>query len=407
MKIIKYILSIFFLLGGFGFLAKSQILSGICLVILGIILFPMFTDKLKESINLWSKKGFRYGSYILLFILALFLSKEIEGISPSKTKESAEVSNYKPYLAKVNKNVNLLTDDRKESRQNIIDKLEETNTYKILVKNKEVSADYIPLITAINNGLRHIYKENNEELFAIDQTLDDSVKNSTLGADKLSFVIKAIVLSTPNKGGYTKELVEVFEQYRKKFNLYGLPSVSYSMNENSKTNIDAPYNMTSIFYHIEPNNNNLNAIYEANSKGAGRWFDYSKGQDYVYEHLATKKGYLSHAKRVNPNSPYILKVDYEVSAKKLFRDYQDNEIAADEIYKGKKLAVTGLIDDIGNDVLDDSYINLKTGYIMGSVQCYLDKKIVAKLKKGQKVVVIGRCNGLFGNVGLKDCSLFE
>ena len=53
-------------------------------------------------------------AYILLFILALSLSKEIEVVSPTKTKKSAGISNYKSYLEKVNKNVNLLTDERHE-----------------------------------------------------------------------------------------------------------------------------------------------------------------------------------------------------------------------------------------------------------------------------------------------------
>jgi hypothetical protein len=51
-------------------------------------------------------------------------------------------------------------------------------------------------------------------------------------------------------------------------------------------------------------------------------------------------------------------VDIEVSARKLFADYQANEIAADETYNGKVLKVSGTIRDIGNDLLDNAYISI-------------------------------------------------
>jgi hypothetical protein len=408
MKIVKYIFSTLFIIGGIGMISQNSILSGLSSIVLGILVFPLLSEKLKEIIKLWNNKAIRYSSYALLFILLGATSKELRETSINATKKEVKRQTFKVYSDKVTANVNSLSKDRKLSRQNIIDKLQATETYKNLVVNKKVTAEYLPLMTAINNGLRLIAKKNKDkyETFSLDKSLSDNIENSINGKDKLDFAINVMVLATPNKGGYTKELLEMFVRYRKKFGMYGMPNKMYSVDEGTEENIEIPYNMTSIFYHIEPNNKAFNAIYESNKKGAGKWFGYTKGQDFIYEYLATKKGYLAYAKKVNPNSPYILKVDYEVTATKLFRDYQDNEVAADDIYKGKKLAVTGIIDDIGNDALNDSYITLKTGYVIGSVQCYLDKKIVAKLKKGQKVVVTGRCKGLFVNVSLKDCKIF-
>jgi len=393
--------------------SENSIPSGICFIILGILLFPTISEKLKEKINLWNKKGIRYGAYALFFILVGAFSGEMEENSSSGYAKSNKSSNYQPYLDKVAANVNSLAEDRKLSRQNIVDKLQATETFNILVTNKTVSTEYLPLMTAINNGLRAIVKKSTDKYgsFTIDKSLVDNIEKSNNGKDKLDFVVKASVLSTPNKGGYSKELVEVFERYRKKFDLYGLPSKVYSVNGENKGDIKHPYNMTSIFYHIAPNDDTFNAIYEANKKGAGRWFGYAKDQDYVYDYLATKQGYLEYAKQVNPNSPYILKIDYEVTANQLYRAYNTNEISADDKYKGKKLAVTGRISDI-REVLGSINVDLKTGDGIGwtKVSCTMkNRDIVSKLRKGQKITIVGICEGLTLNISidLDDCKVWE
>ena len=95
-------------------------------------------------------------------------------------------------------------------------------------------------------------------------------------------------------------------------------------------------------------------------------------------------------------------VDIEVSARKLYADYQANEIAADETYKGKILQVSGTIRDIGNDLLDNAYITIAGDQYFGDVQCFIaDKSVVAKLRKGARITVKGECDGLLMNVILQ------
>ena len=95
-------------------------------------------------------------------------------------------------------------------------------------------------------------------------------------------------------------------------------------------------------------------------------------------------------------------VDIEVSARKLFADYQANEIAADETYNGKILQVSGTIRDIGNDLLDNAYISIAGDQYFGDVQCFIaDKAVVSKLRKGSFVTVKGECDGLLMNVILQ------
>ena len=105
------------------------------------------------------------------------------------------------------------------------------------------------------------------------------------------------------------------------------------------------------------------------------------------------------------NSPSI-----HVSASVLISEYEANEVAADQTYKGRTLSVTGKVDHIGKDILDTMYVTLESGQEFGisSVQCMFDDQHegqLARLSKGQTVTVTGRCDGKLGNVLLRGCSL--
>jgi hypothetical protein len=103
-------------------------------------------------------------------------------------------------------------------------------------------------------------------------------------------------------------------------------------------------------------------------------------------------------------------IDAKVTASELFEAYEKNEIAADDRYKGKLLEVSGKIDNIGKDILDSPYVTLSVGgkfQIMG-VQAFFDEASLSRLadlSKGQAVTLQCRCDGKFGNVMLKDCTL--
>ena len=86
------------------------------------------------------------------------------------------------------------------------------------------------------------------------------------------------------------------------------------------------------------------------------------------------------------------------------KEYNENEIAADEKYKGKIIEVTGVIRDIGNDIMDNAYITLVGNEYFGDIQCYFNEKsVVAKLSKGKRITVIGSCSGLMINVQINNC----
>ena len=82
-----------------------------------------------------------------------------------------------------------------------------------------------------------------------------------------------------------------------------------------------------------------------------------------------------------------------ISAKTLYTDYQENEIAADIKHKDKTYKISGTILNIGKDMLNTPYILLNTGNRIGGVQCLFDpdhEHVLANVSKNQRVVVKGK-----------------
>ena len=412
MKIIKIVLSTLFILGGIGVAMQGSAISGVISIALGGLLIPKVGDFIKNKFNLWKKKGIRVTTYIILLLMSGITNNNTTGYIPNEdfvfkqNKKSAK-GFVQSYDDKTQSNVSKLSEERKKLRSDMVAKIEQSKTYDDLVKNKVVSSEYLSVLTLVNNGVRAIVNDaKGNESVLFNSNLINALKQHENFKDKELFASNTAILATSNKGGFTKELLDVFVRYRKKYGLFAGAKSSYDSSGNL-TESNLSYNLTAIFYHIQPNKENYKAIYDANKAGVSSWFSAVKGYRFKQEYFAYKQGYLAFAKKTYPDNPYILKVDYEISARDLYSAFEQNEVAADNKYKGKKLAVTGVIEDIGNDILNDSYITLKTGNLIGDVQCYLDKKEVAKLSKGQVITVIGKCTGLFGNVGLKNCRIID
>ncbi|MBT0606828.1 hypothetical protein KIV10_01410 [Aequorivita echinoideorum] len=185
--------------------------------------------------------------------------------------------------------------------------MENTETYKILVDSNVVSPEYLPLLTAINDGIRSSYiNENSEEMFAIDEGLVQRVSKSENGNDKLDFVINTVLLSLPNKGGIPHEIISVFESYRKEYNYYGLPSTFHDMNGKLISKVEYPYNLSSIFGVIDPENRNaVEAIYEANEKNISIWFNPRDKGSYINSYTATIPDYTEFLSEHHKRSEYL------------------------------------------------------------------------------------------------------
>ena len=83
--------------------------------------------------------------------------------------------------------------------------------------------------------------------------------------------------------------------------------------------------------------------------------------------------------------------DVEVTAKQLWKDYQDNEVAADEKYKGNGLKVTGRVASIDKGIADGIIVRIATGNDYQSIMANMrdsEKERAAKLKKGDAITLL-------------------
>ena len=99
----------------------------------------------------------------------------------------------------------------------------------------------------------------------------------------------------------------------------------------------------------------------------------------------------------------------EVTAGELFNAYQANEAGAQQQYGDRPLLVSGTIDRIDLDMMDNPVVHLRTSNQFMSAAANLTEASQAKagdLAKGQKVVVL--CAGVSEVIGmpqLKDCEI--
>jgi hypothetical protein len=99
---------------------------------------------------------------------------------------------------------------------------------------------------------------------------------------------------------------------------------------------------------------------------------------------------------------------FTLSADGLYAEYKSNEVAADQKYRGKIVVVSGVIRDIGKDIMDNAYIVIGGSGFLDGVQCTFTKveeSSVARLSKGQRVTVKGEVGGKMGNVLVNKASL--
>ena len=100
-----------------------------------------------------------------------------------------------------------------------------------------------------------------------------------------------------------------------------------------------------------------------------------------------------------------------VSARNLYNAYTQNAVNADALYKNKRVAVTGVITNIGQDMVTKKpCISLDSGSDLNlyPVQCFFQESSsdLASLRDGDSVTIVGECTGFFvANVQLSDCTL--
>ncbi|MDE2428007.1 MAG: NINE protein [Burkholderiales bacterium] len=102
-------------------------------------------------------------------------------------------------------------------------------------------------------------------------------------------------------------------------------------------------------------------------------------------YVARSKGLSMSSSDAYENLPLIQVMD-------LVMPYAENTVAADQMYKGKKFKITGVISNISTDILNEPYITLSTnGAAFLEPQFKFDSSnlnLLAQLRKGQVVTMV-------------------
>ena len=404
---VKWIVGVSLIIGGL-IAFSSSFLAGLLILIAGLLIIPTISDKLKAKFPFWKKKSIRTITPIALFLIGLIMTfpnmpdgttSENDNASSQKNSKSQGKSPYQSYLD-VFKSIEL-TEEAKENRKLHLDGFEQNDYYKILIDSAIVSEEYIPIMQAISEGVTYSSVEG------MAMTLNTHKKVQLLGDSAMAFTETAMIVGMPKYGGYTKEFIDVFERYRKKYGYYKEEAMAYYKDGIAQT-VD-PFDFSPIFAVLDPKNPKvLDALYEARKKGISLWGDC---KECFYPYITSKQEYIAYIKQVYPKSPYIPKWEIEISASDLYAVYKANEVSADNQYKGKFIAVGGTIDNIGKDIFDNPYVSLKTGEYLQSVNCYFSDKnnnMIAQLSKGSRIVIVGKCDGFsILNVIMKNCEIEE
>ena len=413
MKNIKYIFAVVLILAGLGGIFKGSVLGGLLLTVLGVLLLPPVSEQIKEKFSFWQKKGVRYASYgVLLLISAGVMNKnDFKSATTPKDGISTSYVANQDYNNKVEKNVANLSENRKQQRDKWLAELKTNSVYIDLVNKSSVSETYLPVLNAISDAIKNTYSEKGEALFNISEDIANAVEKSENGEQKMKFVIALASLSMQMNGGLPKEIVAVFERYKSKFNLYGEAGSTVYDTAGKSVKIEKSYNLAYAFGLFEPNNKKvLDAIYESVQKGISQWNESDSAIVNENGFMALKSEYTNHLKKVYSDSPYLINVDFEITASDLAQEYKANEVSADEKFKNKKVAVSGTVEQIGKDILDNPYISF-SGEFLQSVTCYFSKddiKTISQISKGDKITIIGECTGLtLTNVVIQDCKIWE
>jgi hypothetical protein len=97
----------------------------------------------------------------------------------------------------------------------------------------------------------------------------------------------------------------------------------------------------------------------------------------------------------------------KISASELFNAYENNEVAADNNFEDKVVIISGKVDEIGKDIMDNPYITFYRGeYAFSHVQCMFDdENELMHLSRLDPIRVKGVVSGkVAGSVLVRHCT---
>jgi hypothetical protein len=98
--------------------------------------------------------------------------------------------------------------------------------------------------------------------------------------------------------------------------------------------------------------------------------------------------------------------DVQTDAISLYNDFAKNETSANAKYLDKIIEVSGKVDDIEN-ANGAIVVMLNADQMMGGISCKMFDSTNTSLKKGDKIIIKGKCAGFLSDVNLVDCVLIN
>jgi hypothetical protein len=94
--------------------------------------------------------------------------------------------------------------------------------------------------------------------------------------------------------------------------------------------------------------------------------------------------------------------DVQIDAVALYNDFAKNETNANAKYLDKIIEVTGTVDAIQNSN-GALVVMLNSNQMMGEISCKMFDNADSVYKKGEKIIIKGKCAGFLSDVNLVDC----
>jgi hypothetical protein len=235
-------------------------------------------------------------------ILCLLISCQFD-----RKLERSESFKYNDYVTLSKSWNDTLSEKGQELRRNALKNLKSTTTYHLLIDSTVVTPEYIPVFDMIAYGIKSktIEPNGSNSFYFVDGDRTTLLK-TTNGEDKMKFAINVVLLSYENKGGFTRELIKLFERYRKKYKFFGSASKSWNAEGELEYSIDKSYDFTPIFGLLDSQNDKiLNAMQEARDKNISKFFFDANKTNYAHPFIATPEGYISHLSRFYKRSDYL------------------------------------------------------------------------------------------------------
>lgn len=103
-------------------------------------------------------------------------------------------------------------------------------------------------------------------------------------------------------------------------------------------------------------------------------------------------------------------VEVAIGGEELYQAYDQDRDNADRLYTDKVVKVTGIVDTIQEDAVNNKYVVLDVGDEWGWIDCYLHENhtdVADQYRQGDEITLIGLCKGMSIGIKLDECVITE